>query len=110
MPKWIKSGCALSGHAYQLTAPDSSKPVSQFYTKCTTILDNGGSLNFLSHRFGVTLVEQVIEASRNSQFSQKIFGIERGIGHECATHYGVKHREPATDFLSLETGEKLLGK
>jgi hypothetical protein len=80
--KWILSGWALPGHPNQLTAPDSLKQIGQFYAKCTTILDNGGSLNFLSHRFGVMLVKQVIEAGRKPQFSQKIFGIERGIGQE----------------------------
>ena len=47
----------------------SPKLVSQFHAKCSTILDYGRSLNLLSHRVGVMLVEQVIEAGRNSQFS-----------------------------------------
>ena len=64
----------------------------------------------MPHRIGVMFVEQVIQAGRNSQFSQKFLGIERGISRESASYLSANHGEPAADFLPLETREKLLPK
>jgi hypothetical protein len=55
---------------------------SQFHTKHSSILDDVRSLNFPSNRFGVMLVEKIIETGRNSQVSSKMLQIARGIRHE----------------------------
>jgi hypothetical protein len=72
----------LSQMLSELLLSHSIEPVYQFHSKSPAILHNGGLFELLSDRIGVPFVEQVIEASRNSQFSQNILGIERGIRNE----------------------------
>src|SRR6202035_5651906 len=75
-------GAARSLNAAAQILPRSPEPVSQFHAKRSSILDNGRSLNLLPYRITVMFVKEIIEARRDPEFSQKIFGIQRDVSYK----------------------------